>query len=60
MEKELNKTTIIDGKKIAAQIEEEIAGEVNKITPKLGRPPHLVAITGIPEAIPSTTAFVVF
>jgi len=44
MEKELHKTTIIDGKKIAAQIEDEIAEEVKKITPKLGRPPHLAAI----------------
>ena len=44
MEKELHKTTVIDGKKIAAQIKEEIAEEVKKLKSKLGRPPHLVAV----------------
>lgn len=36
--------TILDGKKVARDIENEIAGEVKELTDKGFRPPHLVAV----------------
>ena len=36
--------TILDGKKVARDIENEIAGEVKEFTDKGFRPPHLVAV----------------
>ena len=35
---------LIDGKKIATEIKQEIAVEVNKIVDSGGRPPHLAAV----------------
>ena len=44
MNKQKNMATILDGKKVARDIENEIAGEVKELTDKGFRPPHLVAV----------------